>query len=93
MMLILLPGALVALAVGAWAWFNLRPVAGAACHSSRCPQCGRKVRYSPSCAGRAARCLGCRRRWILPGSSPAALSARGGQEGYHVQRKTGLAAR
>src|SRR5262249_15274854 len=60
-------------------------------HYFRCPECGQKVRYLASRAGREAMCPRCAKKWTLPREprifDPAAYSI----EGYELrvgQRRT-----
>jgi hypothetical protein len=66
----------------------------AAFHYFRCPDCGQKMRYAASRAGRDAICPRCRRRWTLPATpqplaSPEAVPAVGrGRGGALALRRT-----
>src|SRR5262245_29002018 len=66
MMPVFIVGAVAVVAVGGYAWGRARSSRGPASTSYRCPRCQRKLRYSPSLAGRPAACPGCRRRLTLP---------------------------
>src|SRR5260370_20057159 len=51
-------------------------------HYFRCPDCGQKMRYAASRAGRDAICPRCRRRWTLPATpQPLAKQEAGAGQG------------
>ncbi len=62
--LILFAATVLTAAALIWAW--KRAVRQESLQLSRCPDCGQKVRYRGSKAGRPGVCPRCRHRWTLP---------------------------
>ena len=53
-------------------------------HFCRCPECGQKLRYPASRAGRESMCPRCRQRFILPRDAEP-LSSATTADGYEVR--------
>jgi DNA-directed RNA polymerase subunit RPC12/RpoP len=81
----LLFGLVVLVAAGLFGWVRLRSAQAELFLLFRCANCGQKVRYLSSKAGREALCPRCRQRWTLPKAPPRlAASSRSG-DGYPVK--------
>src|SRR6266404_5441565 len=70
----LVVGTITALATGTYFYIRPRAASNRAFQTFRCAQCGQKLRFLASKAGRAGMCPRCRKQWTLPAHAQMAAA-------------------